>query len=193
MQRLPVYILAGGRSSRFGSDKARALLGGEPLIVRLANQIQPVAKGVTVVANLADRYADLGLRTLADLRPGFGPLGGIEAALDDAQNRHEPNVDWCIIFSCDLTVVRPAWIELLASGRRTDSLVVSFFDSNGRHPFPGMYHVRLFSVVRAHLDAGRRAVNQLIDSVAHIDLPVPGDWPEVAQVNTLEDLERADG
>lgn len=191
MQPLPVYILAGGRSSRFGSDKARAVFGGEPLIVRLAKQIQPVAREVTIVADVADKYADLGLTTIADLRPGLGPLGGIETALVHAQHPRGTNVDWCIIFSCDLTLIRPAWIELLAAGRRSDSLVVAFSDSRGRHPLPGLYHIHLLSVVRACLSAGRRALNELVDGVADVDLPVPGDWPEVAQVNTLEDLKQA--
>lgn len=191
MQPLPVYILAGGRSSRFGSDKARAVFGGEPLIVRLAKQIQPVAREVTIVADVADKYADLGLSTIADLRPGLGPLGGIETALVHAQHPRGTNVDWCVIFSCDLTLIRPAWIELLAAGRRSDSLVAAFSDSRGRHPLPGLYHIHLLSVVRACLGAGRRALNELVDGVAHVDLPVPGDWPEVAQVNTLEDLKKA--
>ena len=98
---MPVYILAGGRSSRFGSDKARALLDGEPLVARLARQIEPVARRVTVVAEAADTYADLGLRTIADRRPGLGPLAGLEAALLDATNPPKSTADWLILLSCD--------------------------------------------------------------------------------------------
>lgn len=194
MQRWPVYILAGGRSSRFGSDKARAMLDGAPLIARLVRQIEPVAERLTVVADAADKYADLGLRTIPDRRPGLGPLAGIEAAILDGQNSPESNADWIIIFSCDLTVIRPAWIELLATARRTDSPVVAFVESDGRrHPFPGLYHVGLLAAAQRQLNEGQLAVHQCIESVGHVDVPVPGDWPEVAQVNTLEDLKRAGG
>ena len=190
---MPVYILAGGRSSRFGSDKARALLGGEPLIARLAREIEPVALSIAVVADAEDKYADLGLRTIADRRPGLGPLGGIETALVDAQNPPKSNVELAIIFSCDLTVIRPAWIELLAAAGRTDALVAAFVESGGRrHPFPGLYHVGLLAAAQRQLNEGRLAVHRLIESVGHVDVPVPGDWPDVAQINTMEDLKRAD-
>ena len=192
MQRWPVYILAGGRSSRFGSDKARALLGGEPLIARLARQVGPAALTITVVADAADKYADLGLRTIADRRPGLGPLVGIESALLNAQNPPKFNMDWIIVFSCDLTFVAPAWIDLLAAGRCTGALVAAFADAGGRrHPFPGLYYIGLLAAVQHYLNEGRRAVHQLIESVDHVDLSVPGDWPEVAQINTMEDLKRA--
>ncbi len=189
MEKWPVYILAGGRSSRFGSDKARARLGGEPLITRLARQIEPVAASITVVAGAADNYADLGLRTIADRRPGLGPLAGIEAALHDARDISE----WVVIFSCDLTAIRPAWIELLAAARRSESWVATFAQPGGRrHPFPGLYHARLLPRVAACLDQSRLAVQALIDGVEHADVALPADWPRVAQVNTPEDLKRAD-
>ncbi|MCC6907440.1 MAG: molybdenum cofactor guanylyltransferase [Phycisphaerales bacterium] len=189
MLPMPVYILAGGRSSRFGSDKARALLGGKPLIVRLANQIQPVAREVTVVAEAADKYADLGLRTIADRRPGLGPLAGIEAALFDAHHIS----DWIIIFSCDLTAIHPAWIELLAAARRSESKVATFTEPGSRrYPFPGVYHAGLLPAVASCLDEGRLAVRSLIESVDHSDVALPSDWPQVAQVNTPEHLKRAD-
>lgn len=72
--QVPVYILAGGRSSRFGSDKARAALHGRPMIVRIAELLRPVAESMIVVAEQSDKYADLGLLTIADAIPGQGPL-----------------------------------------------------------------------------------------------------------------------
>jgi len=190
---MPVYILAGGRSSRFGSDKARAVLKGEPLITRLARQIEPAALHITVVAEAADTYADLGLRTIADRRPGLGPLAGIEAAMVDAQNSPESNMERLIVFSCDLTRIDPGWIELLASGGRRGALVAAFVDSGGRrHPFPGLYDVGLLARLQRQLNEGRLAVHRLIEAVGHVDVPVPGDWPDVAQINTTEDLKRAD-
>jgi molybdopterin-guanine dinucleotide biosynthesis protein A len=80
MKPIPVYLLAGGRSSRFGSDKARAELAGVPLILRLAHQVEPVASPLVVVADRRDKYLDLGLTTIADALPGLGPLGGLLTA-----------------------------------------------------------------------------------------------------------------
>ena len=77
-------VLAGGQATRFGSDKARAMLDGEPLIARLVKRVQPHASRITVVADVAGKYDDLGLTTIADDVPGRGPVGGLLAALRHA-------------------------------------------------------------------------------------------------------------
>ncbi len=198
MNQLPVYILAGGRSSRFGSDKARALLYGEALIARLARLAAPIASTITVVADAADRYADLGLRTIADRRPGLGPLAGLEAAMLDlidsppAERRSPEPFPWLAVMTCDMTGLQPAWIEGLHSATRAGVQVVAFCDAEGRrHPFPGLYHANLLVALQQRLDAGSLAVHELIAAAGHIDLPLPAGWPDVAQVNTPDDLRRA--
>lgn len=192
MRQWPVYILAGGRSSRFGQDKARALLGGRPLIGRLADQIRPVATQITVVAAAADSYPDLGLRTIADLRPGRGPLAGLEAAIVDAQQLPGPRSPWLVVLTCDMTMVVPEWIEHLDAQGRTDTLVKNYVDPAGRrHPFPGLYHVDLLATVCKSLDDQSLSVQRMIESVSHVGVAAPPDWPKVAQINTPDDLRAA--
>ena len=67
MDTLPVYILAGGKSSRLGRDKAMVEIGGEPLLVRVIRSLEPVAASVTVVADRLGKYRNLGIETIADL------------------------------------------------------------------------------------------------------------------------------
>lgn len=205
MVLLPVYILAGGKSSRFGSDKARALLEGEALIARLAHQIAPIAAGVTVIADAPDRYADLGLRTIADRRPGLGPLAGLEAALLDLIDLPAPRrkgyegpspegpFSWLAMLTCDMTAASPEWIGQLHEAATGGAKVICFCDSAGRrHPFPGLYHIDLLAQVQQRLDESALAVQVFIDGVDHVAIPAPADWPNVAQVNTPEDLRRAE-
>ncbi len=76
--RLLGAILAGGRSRRFGSDKAAALLDGRPLIDHVAGRLATVCDAVVVCGGSHPH-----LRTIADSpTPGLGPLGGLSAALD---------------------------------------------------------------------------------------------------------------
>src|SRR5262245_52966476 len=104
MIKIPVYILAGGKSSRFGSDKARAIFRGEALISRIAREVEAVASQVTVVAERAGKYDDLGLRTIADLQSGLGPIGGLLTALGECGD------DWVFIASCDMVAINIEWI-----------------------------------------------------------------------------------
>lgn len=76
-------VLAGGRSSRFGSDKAQALVDGRTL---LDHAVAALAPHVAVVAVCGREAA--GQLSLADRpAPDMGPLGGINAALHHARER----------------------------------------------------------------------------------------------------------
>lgn len=91
-------VLAGGQSTRFGSDKALAELGGRTLI----------ARAVATLAGLAERVVVIG-RSEAPApafpdwpRPGMGPLGGVAAALRLAREDGIATVLTCGVDSVDL-------------------------------------------------------------------------------------------
>ena len=191
------YVLAGGKSSRFRSDKARAVLAGTPLIVRVADVLRQVCGEVIAVADASGKYADLGLPTIADRRPGLGPLAGVEAALADRIERHGRG--FAIFASCDLAGLRAEWLDEIVSfidPARADSdhLAIAFREEFWQ-PFPGAYHSDLLPVVSELLDVGRASFQRLLaDPRARaLGLPLPADWPAVPQVNTREDLERFQG
>ena len=80
-------ILAGGRSSRFGSDKALALLDGRPLIEQILAQLDNAFAEVLISCDDTAKFSGLGVPVVADPVPGCGPLMGIASALGRA--RHE--------------------------------------------------------------------------------------------------------
>jgi len=75
------FVLAGGRSTRMGEDKALLRLGGRPLIDVALEKLRalPLAAAPRV-AGARPELASYGV-AIADLHPGCGPLSGIEAAL----------------------------------------------------------------------------------------------------------------
>jgi molybdenum cofactor guanylyltransferase len=184
MPTVPVYILAGGKSSRFGSDKARADMDGRPLLLRIIESVHPIASSVTVVADAAGRYAELGVRTIADVSPGGGPMSGLQTALHDCP---EP---WMLMLSCDLITVRPAWIEQLLTHRRDDARVIAFRHAHWE-PLMALYHQRLRPQVDQRLEAGHRRMQALLDDVDSAAVALPADWPVINQANTPADLAAA--
>jgi len=81
MTKLLGAVLAGGRSSRFGSDKALALLDGRQLIEHAVTALMPHTAQVVICGRTDPRWT-----CLADLpAPDMGPLGGLAAALAYAQ------------------------------------------------------------------------------------------------------------
>lgn len=74
-------ILVGGRSTRFGRNKALIPLDGVPLIERVVGVLRLLFHEVVLITNTPDEYAYLGLPMAEDLRKGLGPLGGIYTGL----------------------------------------------------------------------------------------------------------------
>jgi molybdopterin-guanine dinucleotide biosynthesis protein A len=75
------FVLAGGRSTRMGQDKALLQLAGRPLLDLALDKLRalPLAAAPRIAAPRSDLRSHAGV--IADLHPGCGPLSGIEAAL----------------------------------------------------------------------------------------------------------------
>jgi molybdenum cofactor guanylyltransferase len=96
------YVLAGGRSSRMGQDKALLQLAGESLVARAVKKLRTVCSDVHVLGNnpaLAE-FAPL----VPDLHPDCGPIGGVEAALAHTA------FDWNLFLPVDMPFLPAPWI-----------------------------------------------------------------------------------
>jgi len=107
-------ILAGGSSSRMGTNKALLEVGGRSMLCRTANLLRPLVDDLFIVADDDAPYAGLGLPIIPDVHPGRGAIGGIHAALRHAAH---PLV---LCVACDMPHIGPGVIELLLSTARPD-------------------------------------------------------------------------
>ena len=155
------YILAGGRSSRFGENKALVDVLGEPQIVRLARQLASDGLRVTLVAQSKTDYEGLGIHTIEDGQTNGGPLAGVLAALQHSHMQGEP---WCIVCSCDMLDWEPEWRAVWdkSLGALQDSatdwdvalLTGQHDESDSFRPFPGLYRTRLYDEAAKQWESG---------------------------------------
>lgn len=186
---VPLYILAGGRSSRFGSDKARHVLGGVALLRRVAEGFGPRVSAAYAVAATAGAYDDLGVATIADDTPHQGPLGGLVRALRHRLERG--GTGWLLLCGCDFVDPGPRWLDpLLATAER--ALDAGAVASHGERwePMPGLYHTRLLPVAERHLEAGRGAMWRLLEAAGAVRVGLPSGAEGVPQANTREAMEQ---
>ncbi len=174
--RVPVYILAGGRSRRFGSDKARAEIEGLPLILYVAESLADVADSVTVVAREASVYADLGLRTIGDVVRNKGPLGGLLTAIDD--RGHD---GWVFVTACDWVGIQGCWVRRLLSERRAGRVVL--FESPRDQPLFGLYHTSVRAAVAKQIELGRLKMLHLLEEIDIVRVPAPDGWNRAVNLN----------
>jgi molybdenum cofactor guanylyltransferase len=180
--RVPVYILAGGKSSRFGQDKAQIPIRGEPLILHVRDSVAPYSRGITVVADRVDKYQMLGLRTIADRKTHQGPLGGLYAALCDLSSE-----DWILLVSCDWLGLKPAWIERLLRARKEDALAIAFRGEKWE-PLLSLYHSTLKKPVEEQLASSNLSLWRLLEAKGAIAVPLPDDFGEARSINSEEEL-----
>lgn len=88
------YVLAGGKSSRMGQDKALLELAGKPLVLLAVEKLRRVCAEVHILGNRPEleAYAPV----IRDRHKGCGPLGGIEAALLHSTK------DWNLFMAVDM-------------------------------------------------------------------------------------------
>ncbi len=126
-------ILAGGRSSRMGRDKAALPFGDLPLLSWVVKKVATVCDPVIVVAKTAGAYRDSGATVITDQWPGEGPLVGLHAGLMATQTEYAAAV------ACDLPFVDPALLAGLITLAPGWSAVVPEALGNV-HPLCAIYH-----------------------------------------------------
>src|SRR5690242_11391974 len=110
------FVLAGGKSSRMGTDKAFLEFHGQILLSRAMNLIRGICPDVHVVGP-KNKFQQFG-PVVEDLYPDRGPLGGIHAALSTSTK------DLNLILAVDLPQVEAAFLEyIITKARATDVLV----------------------------------------------------------------------
>ena len=120
------YVLAGGRSSRFGSDKALALWQGRPLALWVAERVREAAGDVILVGD-PEKYQALGLPVIADRVAGCGPLGGLWTALEHT------SAEWNLVVACDMPHLSGEFLAfLLRTAVAEGEDIVLPFDGQGR-------------------------------------------------------------
>lgn len=102
-------VLAGGRSSRMGRNKALLPLNGKTVIEKVIDEVRACCSALMLITNSPDKYMHLGYPCRPDVLPGGGPLSGIHAALTHA------GTEYVLVVSCDIPLVRREIFEQLTA------------------------------------------------------------------------------
>lgn len=158
MTAIAGFILAGGQSRRMGIDKWKLLLQGESFVERIANEIVVVASSVTVVGTTGVTLANL--KTVPDVYPQWGALGGVHAALTDCSE------EWALVVACDLPFVTGELFAKLASLRDNCDAVAPVQADQIPQPLCALYRVKPCRSQAAHMiNSGERKPIALLQSV----------------------------
>jgi molybdopterin-guanine dinucleotide biosynthesis protein A len=188
-------VLAGGRSSRFGANKALADWRGTTLIESVVNSLLKVLPSVIVVTKNASELAFLKserVSVIEDLCRDGHPMGGLFTALRSLKTGH------AFVAACDMPFVRPELIEALWLSRADYDAVIPVW-KDVRQPLCGVYARGCVGMIRSSIDADALGIARLFDVLRTrfmLESEVLGVDPQgisFMDIDTREDYERAKG
>jgi molybdenum cofactor guanylyltransferase len=191
-RELTAMVLAGGKSSRMGQDKALIPIQGVPLLQRVCGIAQSCADVVYIVTPWPERYQDLLLPGCQFIREvplsgdplAHGPLVGF------AQGLAEVETEWVLLLACDLLRLRVEvlqdWVTRLESVG-DNAIAALAHHPKGWEPLCGFYRRRCLPQLLEFINQGGRSFQQWLQQYPVEVLPLAE--PEMLfNCNTPEDL-----
>ena|ERR1035437_651910 len=134
------FILAGGKSTRMGTNKSLLTIGGLTVIERVVNLMRDLFKEVIIITNQFEEYSFLNLPMYEDIHKNIGPLAGIHSALVHT------TTDKNFIISCDMPLMTGEVIKYLVE-YPTDKLITIARADNFVQQLCGIYYQSLIPYI----------------------------------------------
>ena len=149
-------ILAGGASSRMGSNKALLEVEGLPMVTRAYRTLASLFHEVIIVTNSPLDYDFLPCRTVSDIYPGYGSIAGLHSALSNSNSAHS------FVTACDLPFLDPAIIRLLCELRTEGYDAVVPVSEGGLEPLHAVYSSACKDVFDTAIQKGERKILDIL-------------------------------
>src|SRR5206468_349614 len=157
MDQIEAFILAGGASSRMGTDKSQLLIKDKSFTQHIANSLFKVTSSVTIVGH---DTPDPRLKVAVDIYPQWGALGGLHAALNACDS------DWAFVVACDLPFVTAELFNRLSSQRSDNAAVVPIQPDGRPQPLCALYRITpCLPRATELIEKGQRRPLDLVESV----------------------------
>ncbi len=184
------FILAGGKSTRMGADKAFVDYDGRTLLERALDLARSVTSTVRIVGN-REKFAPFA-PVVEDIFQDCGPLGGIHAALRASTTERN------LMLAVDTPLVSRAFLQYLISQARgaPEAVVVVPRVDRGWQPLCAIYRREFADAAESALRSGRNRIDRLFDGVRtrvieQAELEVAGFSLAIFRnLNTPEELEK---
>ena len=182
--RTAALILAGGKSSRFGTDKSMLTIHGERMIETQVAKCRSLCDEVLILCGEKEKFHLDGVREVPDICPGQGPLGGIMAGMLDSR------AELFFVLACDMPMfsVELAQKLLEKCGDGHDACIPR--DGERLEPLCAVYRKSALPHIQQMLSQGEHRVRALFPQIRTAYLERE-EWPqngEGASLTAQEDM-----
>jgi molybdenum cofactor guanylyltransferase len=171
-------ILAGGKSSRMGSDKGLLLLNGSMLITHIIEAIKPLVKHIIIVSNYTD-YDAFGFKRVNDLIEDSGPLAGLYSGLYHSKTENN------LVLSCDVPLIKPFVLEQLTDFDNENFDVVQLQSQGKTMPLIALYKKQCMHKCLELLQNNERRLRVAVAQLNTKTININPEWNQyVKNINT---------
>jgi molybdopterin-guanine dinucleotide biosynthesis protein A len=149
-------VLIGGKSRRFGRDKVIEPLGGVMLVERVVSVLKPLFSEIILIGHQRQKIA--GYKTVPDIIPGCGPLGGIYTALETSKN------PYCFIFAADMPNLNTGLIRYMAGLKEKADIIIPKVPK-GIEPLHAIYSNTAIPAIKDLLAKRKFKISNLVEQV----------------------------
>jgi molybdopterin-guanine dinucleotide biosynthesis protein A len=185
-------VLAGGKSTRIGKEKALLRFeGGQPLLVRIIEILRPLFGEILLIANRREAYLDYDLPVVEDLVKWKGPLGGIFTGLTHSTSEYN------FVMACDMPFAEPKLISYMMERAIGYDVVIPEIGGEVE-PLFAIYCKSCIPTIFEHLSAGSLKTREILEklNVRRVTEEEIGrfdpDRLSFFNLNTPEDQKRAE-
>jgi molybdopterin-guanine dinucleotide biosynthesis protein A len=185
-------LLAGGKSSRLGTDKAKVKLDGESVMIQaIAEKLSGLSEDIVVSTN-GRRYEDITIpvRWAIDVRPGAGSLMGLYSGLLAAKH------DYAIAVACDMPFINIELLKYMISlPRDYDALLPKIGEQTEQ--LHSIYSKNCLPKMEKYLNSGHLKITSFMDEidVKYVDEDIINKYDprhlSFFNVNTAKQLKQA--
>jgi molybdopterin-guanine dinucleotide biosynthesis protein A len=150
-------VLAGGRSSRFGKDKAFVKVGDSTIVESLLFPLRLLFDKIILVTNHPEKYRFLGVKTVADKIKGIGPLGGLYTGLINSDTERN------FVVACDMPLLNANLIARLISIKEGQVVVPRI--KGKLEPLHAVYCKSLIPIIQKQIAKGDYKIQNFFDQV----------------------------
>lgn len=189
MTEIAAIVLAGGKSSRMGQDKALIKLGDRPWLYQICTLAQKCATQVYVVTPWVEKYQDMlpnNCQIIPEKIRHQGPLVGFAVGLQYVKQ------EWVLLLACDLPLLTAAVVQQWCTYLPTVSskaIALLPSSSKGWEPLCGFYRLSCLPLLTTYLEGGGKSFQSWLSNHQVQELPI-GDRQILFNCNTPEDLKK---
>jgi molybdopterin-guanine dinucleotide biosynthesis protein A len=189
--QIVAIILAGGKSSRMGTDKALLEIDGKSLLQIVCETAAQLTSQVYVLTDSPDRYRSIltaDCELMQDNNPGAGPLVALSQGLSEVK------AEWILLLGCDLPLLDAEIIQNWASQLSelpTSTLAVVPYQNSRWEPLCAFYRSQSLPSLQKFIDKGGRSFQAWLSQIPAVPLPA-GDRASLmlSNCNTPEEFEQ---